>query len=373
MGLGAVLTQLHGSEWRVIGYASRRLSDVERRYSQTEKEALDLVWASERFNMYVFGREFELETDHKPLEYIYSQKSKPSAGVERWVLRLQTYHFSVVYRPDKTNIADALSRLNCGFQSDDGEDYDFVHTAVERSVPCAFTPAEIEKASAEDMELNLIKECVQTGDCSQCNVPAHLHVKNELCTYSGLHLRGSRLVIPRELRPRVLELAHEGHQGIVKTKCRLRSKVWWPKMDADAEKLCRSCHGCQVVSEYAPPKPMARAFPPSGPWEDCAADILGPLPSEESVLVVVYYFSRYFEVVILMSTSSTRLIEALKPILSRFGVPHTLKTDNGPQLVSEEFEAFLVENGIEHHTTTPLWPQANGEVERQNRILMKSV
>lgn len=373
VGLGAVLTQLHGSEWRVIAYASRRLSDVERRYSQTEKEALALVWACERFNMYVFGREFELETDHKPLEYIYSQKSKTSARVERWVLRLQAYHFKVVYRPGKTNIADALSRLNCGFQGNDGEDYDFVHAVVENSVPCALTPAELEKASAEDMELNLIKECVQTGDWSQCNVPAYLHVKNELCTYGGLLLRGSRLVIPRELRPRVLELAHEGHQGIVKTKCRLRSKVWWPKMDADAEKLCRSCHGCQVVSEYAPPEPMARALPPSGPWEDCAADILGPLPSGESLLVVVDYFSRYFEVVILRSTSSTRLIEALKPIFARFGVPHTLKTDNGPQLVSEEFEAFLAENGIEHRTTTPLWPRANGEVERQNRTLMKSV
>jgi len=170
-----------------------------------------------------------------------------------------------------------------------------------------------------------------------------------------------------------LELSHEGHQGIVKTKCRLRSKVWWPKMDADAEKLCKSCHGCQAVSEYAPPEPMARVFPPSGPWEDCAADILGPLPSGESLLVVVDYFSRYFEVVILRSTSSTRIIESLKPIFARFGVPHTLKTDNGPQLVSGEFETFLAENGIEHRTTPPLWPQANGEVERQNRTLMKSV
>ena len=114
-----------------------------------------------------------------------------------------------------------------------------------------------------------------------------MHVKNELCTYGELLLRGSRLVIPQKLRPRVLELAHEGHQGIVKTKYRLRSKVWWPKMDADAEKLCRSCHGCQEVSEYAPPEPMARAFPPSGPWDDCAADILGPLPSGKSLLVVV--------------------------------------------------------------------------------------
>ena len=50
-----------------------------------------------------------------------------------------------------------------------------------------------------------------------------------------------------------LRLAHEGHQGIVKTKNRLRAKVWWPKMNAAAEKLCRSCHGCQVVGELSAP------------------------------------------------------------------------------------------------------------------------
>ena len=244
---------------------------------------------------------------------------------------------------------------------------------VENSVLCALTPAKIEKSSAEDVELTLIKECVRTGDWSECNVPAYLHVKNELCTYGQLLLRGSRLVIPRALQQRVLELAHEGHQGIVKTKCRLRSKVWWPKIDADAERLCKICHGCQAVSEYAPPEPTARAFPPSGPWQDCAADLLGPLPTGESLLVVVDYFSRYFEVVVLRSTTSAKIIESLKQIFARFGVPYTLKTDNGPQLVSEEFEAFLAQNGIEYRTTPPLWPQAKGEVERQNRTFMKSI
>ena len=64
-GLGTVLTQLQDGEWRAISYASRNLTEVERRYSQTEKEALALVWACERFNIYVYGHKFELETDHK--------------------------------------------------------------------------------------------------------------------------------------------------------------------------------------------------------------------------------------------------------------------------------------------------------------------
>ena len=76
VGLGAVLTQQQGGVWRAISYASRSLSDVECRYSQTEKEALALVWACERFSMYVTGETFELETDHKPLERIHSRLAR---------------------------------------------------------------------------------------------------------------------------------------------------------------------------------------------------------------------------------------------------------------------------------------------------------
>ena len=66
-----------------------------------------------------------------------------------------------------------------------------------------------------------------------------------------------------------------------------------------------------------------------------------------------------------------KVIEALAPMFAKFGFPFSLRTDNGAQFVSEEFEGFLRTNGIEHRGTTSLWPQANGEVERQNRSLRK--
>ena len=183
VGLGAVLIQMQGVEWRAIAYASGGLKDVERRYSQTEREALALVWACERFNVYSFGREFELETDHKLLEYIYSKKSNPFALVERWVPRLQACDFQVICRPGRSNIADALSRLNCRVPRGEGEHY-HVRSVVENSTPCALTPSEIEKASAEDPEISLVKECVLAGDWSACNIPAYLHVRNELLLWS---------------------------------------------------------------------------------------------------------------------------------------------------------------------------------------------
>ena len=77
VGLGAVPTQLHKDGPRIISYAGRSLTETEQRYSQTEKEALALIWACEKFHPYIYGTPFELVTDHKPLQLIYGPKSRP--------------------------------------------------------------------------------------------------------------------------------------------------------------------------------------------------------------------------------------------------------------------------------------------------------
>lgn len=91
-------------------YVSRSLSDCEER-SQKEGETLALVWACERLHPFVYGRQFNLVTDHKPLETIYKSWSKTCACTERWVLHLQPHEFKVVYVPGKVNMADLLSHL----------------------------------------------------------------------------------------------------------------------------------------------------------------------------------------------------------------------------------------------------------------------
>ena len=104
--------------------------------------------------MYLYGVDFELWTDHKPLEFIYSVRSRPSARIERWVLRLQPYSFSVKYLPGHMNIADALSRLAKIEQAQTrnvAEEY--IRFVAHTAAPQAMTTKEIEDASAVDEEL----------------------------------------------------------------------------------------------------------------------------------------------------------------------------------------------------------------------------
>ena len=213
VGLEAVLVQQQGEELRVIRYGSRSLSDTERRYSQTEKEALAIVWACERFHAYLYGAEFELMTDHRPLECIFSPKSKTCARIERWLLRMQRYKFSVKYISGPKNIADSLSRLlqPPSNSKEKNQTDEYVKWVAQESTPVALTTREIESASEKDPELQSVRECLLSGRWRDIEFKEYLPMRSELCAIGKLVRRGTRIVVPKELRSHVLELAHEGH------------------------------------------------------------------------------------------------------------------------------------------------------------------
>lgn len=236
VGLGAVLIQSDNNGPRVIAYGNKSLTDVEKRYCQTEKEALALVWAVEHFKIYLFGKEsFDLVTDHKPLEVIFGSRSKPCARIERWVLRLQSYNFRVLYKPGKTNIADCLSRLCATNNPQPFEDEHHINQIVQLARPCAIGMDIMTEASLQDNEIKLVKEALSSNNWDPV-INIYRIFQTELWTHEGLLLRGTKIVIPLKLRHQVLAAAHEGHPGIGAMKARLRTKVWWPKIDSDAEK-----------------------------------------------------------------------------------------------------------------------------------------
>ncbi|KAL9962467.1 hypothetical protein ACROYT_G031572 [Oculina patagonica] len=287
VGLGAVLVQEKKGVGRAVCYASRSLSSVERRYSKTEKEALTLVWACERFNLYLYGLQtFDLVTDHEALKVIYSRGSKPSARIERWVLRLQPYNYKVCCVASRDNIADALSRLTTIPASEKCRyDVEHVRMVALQAVPVAVKIQEVERCGTE--------------------VPRVLWVS---IGYKGDHHATS-----------------ENNQ--------------------DAREAVAGCNTGLT-------------------WAHANGRIL---------LVLVDYFSRWVEVDVIKSTTSEVIIKCLDKQFSRYGVPSTLRTDNGANLVSAELEGYLEEMGIKHRLTTPLCPRANGEVERQDRFLLKAM
>ena len=166
----------------------------------------------------MYGRKFELETDHKPLKFIFGRLSKLSARIERWVLRLQGYDYRVICRPGKAKKVDALSRLNqCEPKDTSGEEFDFVKAVAEVSLTVALTAKQAELASDSDPEIASLRRYILSGDWSQCRMTAYVCVKDEFCVLGKLVLCGTRIV-PKALRRDILHLAPEGHQGIVKMR-----------------------------------------------------------------------------------------------------------------------------------------------------------
>ena len=377
VGLGAILTQTQRGVVRPVAYASRTLTDVERRYSQTEKEALAIVWGCERFHLYLYATEFELFTDHKPLEAIYHPRSKPPARVERWTLRLQPYRFKVTYTPGKDNPADVLSRLpieNQPFKERSiAEEY--INGVSRHSVPKATSLEEIQAASKQDKELQDVRNAIEQGTWTRAhsNLTPYFQIRTELSVINDIVLRGTRIVVPKVLRERTLKIAHEGHQGIVKTKQLLRTKVWWPGIDREVETLVSQCIPCQAQAPKTTPEPLRMTTMPSEPWKSIHIDFCGPFPTGETLLVLVDACSRWPEVEILKSTTAETLIRRLEKIFACYGFPEEITSDNGPQFISETFKEYLLENNIRHRKVIPYWPQANAEVERSNRTLEKAL
>ena len=280
VGISAILAQRSpetGTQ-SIIAYASRELTDVEKRYSQTEKEGLSIAWAVEHFHLFLFGSHFTLITYHKPLEIIYgSPRSKPSARIERWVLRLQPYSFSVKHKPRSENPADYLSRYSESEPTMRQEKLteEYFNFISRYAVPKAMTFKEIEDASDTDRALKAVRAAIKTNQWNIDLVQPFKNIKDELIINSeNVVLRGNRIVIHSALQHRAVDLAHDSHQGLVKTKALLREKVWFPGIDRIAQTTVEKCIPCQATGKANPPEPLNMTSMPEGPWAMVHIDFL---------------------------------------------------------------------------------------------------
>ena len=109
-GLGAMLCQRFDDGIFPVSYASRKLLTRETKYSVMERECLALVWAVKKYGVFLYGKEFVLQTDHKPLLWLKQTKYE-SDRVMRWAMFLQSYPFRIEAIKGRDNVgADFLSR-----------------------------------------------------------------------------------------------------------------------------------------------------------------------------------------------------------------------------------------------------------------------
>ncbi|CAB3980121.1 Retrovirus-related Pol poly, partial [Paramuricea clavata] len=116
-----------------------------------------------------------------------------------------------------------------------------------------------------------------------------------------------------------LALAHRRHLGIVKTKQNLRTKVWWPRLDKQAEQHVKECLTCQISGNPEPPPPLAVIPPPMAPWSCIHVDFYGPAPTGEHLLVLLDETTGFPEVEIMNKTTAFHTIRAFEKVFARHG------------------------------------------------------
>lgn len=363
-GIGAVLMQ----DGRPIAFASKSLSEAERRYANIERELLAVVFGSEKFHTYIYGKHFQVESDHKPLEMIQLKNlAAAPPRLQRMLLRLQNYDLHIKYRPGKELLlADGLSRLP--IKQDPKSDH------IELDLQINLVQFSTDRLNQLRTETNndptfrqLRSKIIEGWPEHRKDVPPILRpywsFRDELSVENGLLLKGERVLIPTTMHKYILDKIHEGHQGIEKCRLRARECVHWIDINNDIEAMVKSCQICQENSKSQPAETLQQHEIPSRPWEILGTDLFKFEESE--YLVIADYYSKFpFVRKMPKLCTSEAVIAASKQIFSEQGIPTCVMSDNGPQFASQSYQNFAESWGFDHKTSSPHYPRSNGFVER---------
>jgi len=325
-----------------------------------------VVWATRKFQHYLLGTIFTLETDHKPLEWLESHKQSyaRSQRLEQWSLELCAFNFNVAYRPGNNNqCADLLSQLPV--------------SVVAWESP--LSKQELLDAQEQDPILSVVRQQLLLQDPD--SVPTSSSWKKfPLCHYRQLWpqlilndsilyrvmksptmIKHKKLiVVPQSLN---LEHAHDlaGHPGMDRTLTRLMQTAYWVGMPKDVGHYYSCCLICQ-----AHPTPLQPVIA-SRPWEMVAVDVLKVSTSPQGngyLLVAKDYFSKWPFAMPMPDQKAERIVKTLRDhIFTMVGPPEKLHSDQGRNFESQILADLCKAFQITKSRTTPYHSMGDGLVE----------
>ena len=374
VGLGAVLIQEDPDNEKnrvIVECTSRLLSKIEKRYSTIEKEALAVVWACEKLNMYLEYCKFQIITDNRAVELIYrNPNSRPPIRIQRWALRLNSYNFTIKHRAGKTNIADFVSRTPTEEAEDDEQLENYVNLITNSNIPATVSKEEIAEATLLDTSLQALIKAITTKNIeniTESQLLSQFRGKEHQfsVTGDGLLTTNDKIVIPTSLQAKIISVAHHSHQGETKTYQLLKEKVWFSGMKAKVEEAVKNCKACQIAKEYMIRHPVLMNEIPIEPMDQVAVDFYGPLRENgKFIMVLTDLYSRYPFAVTIKSVAGEYVLPELDKIFKEFGYPRLIRSDNGAPFNGHEWTKYTKAHNMIRELITPYHAQANGLVER---------
>lgn len=365
-GLGCCLLQ----DGKPIAFASRSLTETEKKYAQIEKETLAIKFAVRKFHKYIWGRRITVQSDHLPLVSIFKKNicQIVSDRIVRMRLSLLKYDLDVKYLPGKDMlIADHLSR-NFPEESYDNEIEitDFVHNIYK--VDNLLNYELIKKETEDNLSLaKVMKYLVEGWPQSKCYLEDNelirhfFKLREELICNDGIIYYQDRIVIPSKLKQLALFMLHSGHLGISKTILRAQQTYYWVNMNNDIEAYIKNCLTCQENRPSKIKEPLLPYEIPDRPFQRICLDIMNY--KNIDYLVIVDSFSKWIECLKLKSKSCHEVIIKLKTLFATFGIPDIIVSDNSP-FNSYEIKCFATSFNIQWRTSSPHYPTSNGQSER---------
>jgi len=255
----------------------------------------------------------------------------------------------------------------------------YINFIIAHDIPKSMTIEEIQQATKGDKVLTKVSKALHKGHWDLIDNEMKLfHKCADQLTVNhtqDIILKNNRIVIPEKLQNKVIQLAHNtGHLGVERTKSLIREITWFTNLDVKVKEFIASCLPCQTVGQPNAPEPLIITETPDRPWTELSIDYYGPVPNmQDYLLVVVDNYTKYPEVAVVKSTDARVCIPQLDKTFVTHGVPDKIKTDNGPPFNGHAYAHYMTLLGIKWDTSTPLWPQGNGQAESFMKPLGKFI